>query len=69
MRSLQVLGYYKSGADSESTVADNMKAFKRMRLLPKMLVDVSNLDTAVSIQGGPIDLFWGFLTCHLLMLG
>ena len=47
----QVLGYYKSGADSETTVADNREAFTRMRLLPRMLVDVSNLDTTVSIQG------------------
>jgi len=50
----QVLGYYKSGADSEATVADNVKAFKRMRLLPRMLVDVSEMDTTVYIQAdGP----------------
>ena len=46
-----MLGYYKSGADSETTVADNREAFTRMRLLPRMLVDVSNLDTTVYIQG------------------
>lgn len=47
----QVLGYYKSGADAEATVADNRNAFKRMRLLPRMLVDVSRLDTTVCVQG------------------
>ena len=47
----QVFDYYNSGAESESTVRFNREAFGKMRLLPRMLVDVSKIDTSVELLG------------------
>ena len=44
-------GYYASGADSESTLQDNIQAFKRRRLLPRIMVDVGHVDTTFSLLG------------------
>ena len=43
-----VLGYYASGADSESSLKDNRLAFSRYRFIPRVLVDVSELPTRMS---------------------
>lgn len=51
----QVFGYYSSGSESESTVRFNREAFGKMRLLPRMLVDVSNTDTSVELLGRKLD--------------
>lgn len=47
----QVFGYYASGSESESTLRDNRAAFSRYRLIPRMMVDVSNVDTTCTLLG------------------
>ncbi|KAK5913356.1 hypothetical protein CgunFtcFv8_007894 [Champsocephalus gunnari] len=46
-----VYDYYRSGADEQSTLADNVAAFNRFRLLPRVLRDVSSVDLSVSVLG------------------
>lgn len=46
--------YYASGADDEITVHDNRAAWQRVRLLPRVLRDVSTLSTEVTILGTPM---------------
>lgn len=48
---LQVFGYYRSGAESEATVKENREAFSRVKLLPRMLVDVSKRETTTELMG------------------
>ncbi len=43
--------YYAGGAADELTVAENRAAFDRVRLRPRVLVDVSVVDTRVTILG------------------
>lgn len=43
--------YYSSGAWDEITLRDNRAAFERIKLLPKMLVDVSKRDLSISVLG------------------
>ncbi|XP_048459319.1 2-Hydroxyacid oxidase 2-like isoform X1 [Rhincodon typus] len=43
--------YYAAGADECCTRDDNLMAYKRIRLRPRMLRDVSVTDTRVTIQG------------------
>ena len=47
-----VMDYYQSGAETEQTVQDNRGSFNRYRILPRILVDVSRLDTSCTILGG-----------------
>ena len=42
-------GYYVGGADDEVTLRENRAAFQRIRLAPRMLVDVTARSTATSI--------------------
>lgn len=44
-------GYYSSGAEAQSTLKENRAAFARWLLLPRMMVDVSHVDTRVEILG------------------
>lgn len=44
-----VLGYYASGAEDEATLADNLASWRRWRILPRVLVDVSRVDTRVEL--------------------
>jgi 4-hydroxymandelate oxidase len=39
------------GADDEITLADNLAAWRRLRLAPRMLRDVTAIDTSVSVLG------------------
>ena len=48
-----VFDFIDGGAEEESTLRDNCAAFARIRLAPKMLVDVSRIDTSTTILGGP----------------
>jgi len=48
-----VFDFIDGGAETESTLRANRAAFERVRLLPKVLVDVSNIDTSTTILGGP----------------
>src|ERR1700755_2993886 len=39
-----IFDFFDGGAEDESTLRDNRAAFERVRLLPKVLVDVSRVD-------------------------
>lgn len=43
--------YYASGARGEVTLSENENAFKRIFLVPRVLRDVSRVDTSVRILG------------------
>lgn len=44
--------YYASGSDDQVTLADNIKSFKKIKLLPRVMVDVSKINTKVSLLDG-----------------
>ncbi|MBH8571512.1 alpha-hydroxy-acid oxidizing protein [Nostocaceae cyanobacterium CENA369] len=48
--------YYSSGAWDEITLQDNWAAFERIKLRPRMLVDVSDRNLSTSILGQPLQL-------------
>lgn len=43
--------YFASGAETEQTVGDNRSAFKQYRILPRILVDVSQVSTSCNMFG------------------
>ncbi|XP_046675473.1 peroxisomal (S)-2-hydroxy-acid oxidase GLO3 isoform X1 [Homalodisca vitripennis] len=43
--------YYKSGAENEYSLNQNRQAFQRLRLRPRMLVDVSQLSCSTKVFG------------------
>ncbi|MBM9434910.1 alpha-hydroxy-acid oxidizing protein [Streptomyces bryophytorum] len=47
----EVWDFFEGGAESERTVGDNRRAFGRVTLRPRVLVDVSRCDTAVEVLG------------------
>jgi 4-hydroxymandelate oxidase len=47
--------YVSGGAGDELTLRDNVDAFNRLRLHPRVLVDVSQLDTRTTILGQPLE--------------
>lgn len=47
----QTRDYYNEGADSGSTVKENSDAFKKYRIRPRVLRDVSKIDTSVPLFG------------------
>ena len=49
-----VFGYFAGGACDELTLDDNIAAFRRLRLLPRVLVDVSTVDTSTTVLGIPV---------------
>jgi isopentenyl diphosphate isomerase/L-lactate dehydrogenase-like FMN-dependent dehydrogenase len=49
-------GYVVGGAGDERTLLDNLEAFRRLILRPRMLVDVSDVSTATSVLGTEIEL-------------
>jgi isopentenyl diphosphate isomerase/L-lactate dehydrogenase-like FMN-dependent dehydrogenase len=44
-----IFDFFDGGAEDEVTLRDNRAAFERVRLLPRVLVNVAEVDTAVSI--------------------
>ena len=44
-------GYYAGGADDEVTLGENPLAWQRLRLRPRVLVDVTNTDTSTTVLG------------------
>lgn len=48
------LAYYAGAAGDERTLQDNVAAFARHRLLPRVLVNVSGVDTATTVLGTPV---------------
>lgn len=47
-----VFDFFDGGAEDETTLAANRAAFARVRLAPKVLVDVSRVETGTEILGG-----------------
>jgi isopentenyl diphosphate isomerase/L-lactate dehydrogenase-like FMN-dependent dehydrogenase len=45
------LGYFAGGAGDERTLRDNVDAYSRWRIRPRMLVDVGEVTTATTILG------------------
>ena len=54
--SQMALDYYISGAGDEITLRDNRAAFERVKLRPRMLVDVSEINLTTSVLGQPVQL-------------
>ncbi len=50
------LEYFEGGAEDEYTVADNVAAFRRIKLRPRVLADVAERDLSTSVLGQPIAL-------------
>ena len=48
-----VFDFIDGGAEDENTLRDNRAAFSRLRLAPKVLRDVSKIDTGTTILGAP----------------
>ena len=46
--------YYASGANDMITLRENRDAFNRLRLLPRVLIDVSKVNTETTILGDKI---------------
>jgi 4-hydroxymandelate oxidase len=49
-------GYYAGGAGDEVTLRDNVEAFRRWRLRPRMLVDVETCTTATTVLGQEVSM-------------
>ena len=50
------LGYFAGGAGDELTLRDNVAAWSRWRLRPRVLTDVSEVSTATELLGGPLSM-------------
>lgn len=50
------LGYFAGGAGDELTLRDNVAAWSRWRLRPRVLVDVSEVSTSIELLGGPLSM-------------
>lgn len=46
--------YFAGGADDELTLADNVAAWQRLRLRPRILRDVSKVSTEMTVLGTPV---------------
>ena len=51
-----VHGYFAGGAGDERTLRDNVAAFARRRLRPRVLVDVSEVTTATTVLGTEVSM-------------
>ncbi|MEX1177541.1 MAG: alpha-hydroxy acid oxidase [Nitriliruptor sp.] len=47
--------YYAGGAETETTLRENVTAWERWRLRPQVLRDVSTVRTATTLLGTPVD--------------
>jgi (S)-mandelate dehydrogenase len=48
-----VFDFIDGGAETETTLRANRAAFERVRFLPKVLVNVSQVDTSATLLKGP----------------
>ena len=46
-----VFDFFDGGAEDEVTLRDNQAAYPRARLVPKVLTDVSSIDTSTLLLG------------------
>ncbi|KAF9930065.1 Hydroxyacid oxidase 1 [Linnemannia zychae] len=51
---LNALDYYRSGANDMQTLKDNQEAYSRYRLRPRILRDVSKVNTQTTLLGHPV---------------
>jgi len=51
-----IFDFFDGGAEDEGTLRENRAAFERVRLLPKVLLDVSKVDTSIQLFGVPTKL-------------
>ncbi|MFN2627538.1 MAG: alpha-hydroxy acid oxidase, partial [Gaiellaceae bacterium] len=51
-----VWGYYAGGAGDELTLRDNVAAFRRWRLRPRVLVDVGAIDLRTAVLGTEVSM-------------
>jgi (S)-mandelate dehydrogenase len=51
-----IFDFFDGGAEDEVTLRENRAAFERVRLLPRVLVNVSQVDTKVEVFGKPMNL-------------
>ncbi|KAG5590252.1 hypothetical protein H5410_040766 [Solanum commersonii] len=51
-----IYDYYASGAEDQWTLQENRNAFSRILFRPRILVDVSNIDTTTSVLGFKISM-------------
>jgi isopentenyl diphosphate isomerase/L-lactate dehydrogenase-like FMN-dependent dehydrogenase len=51
-----VHGYFAGGAGDEWTLRENVAAFRRVRLRPRVLVDVSGVTTATTVLGTEVSM-------------
>ena len=49
-------GYYQGGSDDEVTLRECRSAFQRIKLRPRMLVDVRTIDMHTTVLGTPVSL-------------
>jgi len=49
-----IFDFFDGGAEDEATLRGNRAAFERIRLLPRVLVDVSKVDTRAELFGAPL---------------
>ncbi|HEY7795284.1 MAG TPA: alpha-hydroxy acid oxidase [Gaiellaceae bacterium] len=49
-------GYYAGGAGDELALSGNVEAWRRLRLRPRVLVDVSEVSTATTVLGTPVSM-------------
>jgi 4-hydroxymandelate oxidase len=49
-------GYYAGGAGDELTLRDNLEAFRRRKLRPRLLVDVAACTTATTVLGQDVSM-------------
>jgi isopentenyl diphosphate isomerase/L-lactate dehydrogenase-like FMN-dependent dehydrogenase len=52
----QAWGYYAGGADDEWTLRENELAFQRLILRPRVLVDVTVIETSTTMLGTPVSM-------------
>lgn len=48
------MDYFRGGADDEATLTDNVAAWRRLRLRPHVLRDVSAVTSATTVLGTPV---------------
>ncbi len=46
--------YFRGGAGDETTLRENRAAFDRLKLQPRVLVDVTKVDTSTTVLGTPV---------------
>lgn len=48
---MQVHDYFRTGSDTNTTLRDNREAYQRLRLIPRVMVNVGNIDLTYELLG------------------